>query len=44
VLDLAARRGLVDLPAAFECLKATNFYYRQGVLDALLAQHGKGDE
>ena len=38
MLDVAARRGLVDLAAAFERLKATSFYYRQGLLDALLAQ------
>jgi predicted nucleic acid-binding protein len=38
VLDLAARRGLIDLAAAFERLKATSFYYRQGLLDALLAR------
>jgi predicted nucleic acid-binding protein len=44
VLDLAARRGLVDLVAAFERLKATSFYYRQGLLDALLAQYRKGDD
>jgi predicted nucleic acid-binding protein len=44
VLDLAARRGLVDLAEAFERLKATSFYYRQGLLDALLAQHSKEDE
>src|SRR5271156_2773398 len=30
---------LVDLAAAFTRLKATSFYYRQGLLDALLAQH-----
>lgn len=42
VLDLAARRGLIDLAAAFERLKATTFYYRQGLLDSLLAQHRKG--
>jgi predicted nucleic acid-binding protein len=29
VLDLAARRGLIDLAAAFERLKATTFYYRR---------------
>ena len=40
VLDLAAQGGLVDLAAAFERLKATSFYYRQGLLDALLAGHG----
>lgn len=39
LLDLAARRGFVDLAAAFERLKGTSFYYRQGLLDALLAQH-----
>jgi len=44
VLDLAARRGLIDLAAAFERLKATTFYYRQGLLDNLLAQHSKGDD
>jgi len=41
VLDLAARRGMVDLAEAFARLKATSFYYRQGLLDALLAQHAK---
>lgn len=44
VLDAAARRGLVDLAAAFERLKATSFYYRQGLFDALLAQHRKADD
>ena len=39
LLDLAARRGHVDLAAAFARLKLTSFYYRQGLLDALLAQH-----
>jgi hypothetical protein len=39
LLDLAARKGLVDLAAAFTRLKATSFYYRQGLLDALLAQN-----
>jgi len=41
VLDLAARCGLIDLAAAFERLKATTFYYRQGLLDALLARHAE---
>jgi predicted nucleic acid-binding protein len=41
VLDLAARRGLVDLAAAFTRLKTTGFYYRQGLLDGLLTDHGK---
>jgi predicted nucleic acid-binding protein len=39
LLDLAARKGLVELASAFTRLKATSFYYRQGLLDALLAQH-----
>jgi predicted nucleic acid-binding protein len=43
VLDLAARRAMVDLAQAFARLKATSFYYRQGLLDALLAQHAKRD-
>ena len=40
VLDLAARRGWVDLASAFERLKTTNFHYRQGLLDNLLARSG----
>ncbi len=44
VLDLAARRGMIDLAVAFERLKATSFYYRQGLLDDLLAQHRKRDD
>ena len=43
ILDLAARRGLIDLAEAFGRLKATSFYYRQGLLDVLLAQHAKKD-
>ena len=38
VLDLAAQRGLIDPVEAFTRLKATTFHYRQGLLDALLAQ------
>lgn len=38
VLDLAARRGMIDLAEAFTRLKTTSFYYRQGLLDALLAR------
>jgi len=37
VLLLAARRGLVDLEAAFLRLKATNFRYPPTLLDAMLA-------
>jgi predicted nucleic acid-binding protein len=39
VLDLAARRGLLDLTTAFARLKATNFRYPPEIMDALLAQH-----
>ena len=35
VLDLAARRGLIQLAVAFAQLKATNFRYRPEILDAL---------
>lgn len=38
ILDLAARRGLIDLGEAFTRLNATSFHYRQGLRDALLAQ------
>jgi predicted nucleic acid-binding protein len=37
VLDLAARRGLVDLEAAFARLIATNFRYPPMLLGAMLA-------
>jgi predicted nucleic acid-binding protein len=38
ILDLAARRGLINLVQAFTRLRATTFHYRQGLLNALLAQ------
>lgn len=38
VLDLAARQSFIDLADAFTRLKATSFHYRQGLLDAYLAQ------
>jgi predicted nucleic acid-binding protein len=38
VLDLAARQNFIDLAEAFARLKATSFHYRQGLLDAFLAQ------
>jgi predicted nucleic acid-binding protein len=44
VLDLAARRGLIDLGRTFTRLKDTTFHYRQGLLDALLGQYGQGNE
>lgn len=43
VLDLAARRGLVDLADAFARLKRTNFRYRQELFDALLRKQKDGD-
>ena len=44
VLDLAAQRGLINLAQAFTRLKATSFRYRQGLLDALLAQRPEEKE
>ena len=37
LLDRGARRGLVDLAAAFAALQATNFHTRPALLDALVA-------
>ncbi len=42
ILDLAARKGLIDLGHAIGRLKSTNFRYRQGIIDALLARHTPG--
>lgn len=41
ILDLAARKGLLDLADAFDRLKHTSFYYPQDVMDALLERHTK---
>ncbi len=41
VLDLAARRGLIDLAVAIGRLKATNFRCRPEIMDALLAHHSE---
>lgn len=41
VLDLAARRGLIDLATAIGQLKATNFRCRPEIMDLLLAQQPK---
>jgi predicted nucleic acid-binding protein len=38
VLDLAARRRLIDIGDAVAKLRATNFRYRREIMDALLAQ------
>jgi predicted nucleic acid-binding protein len=42
ILDLAAERGLVDLPAAVSRLRQTNFRRSESMLDALLEKHGQG--
>jgi predicted nucleic acid-binding protein len=39
ILDLAARRGMLDLSGALALLRNTNFRMREKLLDALLAQH-----
>lgn len=39
ILDLAARRGLIDLADCFARLKATNFRYRAEMLEGLLARY-----
>lgn len=39
ILDLAARRKLIDLRKAIELLKQTNFRYRKEIIERLLAQH-----
>jgi predicted nucleic acid-binding protein len=40
VLQLAAKRGLLDWADAFERLKGTNFRYRQEIIEQLLAEQG----
>ena len=44
LLAIAQEHGLVDLDAAFARLKATNFRYRQELMDALLARHRRTRE
>jgi predicted nucleic acid-binding protein len=39
ILDLAARRGMVDLADAIARLRKTNFRVREKLFDALLQQH-----
>jgi predicted nucleic acid-binding protein len=38
LLDRAARRGLIDLAAAFAALRATSFHCKAELLEALLAE------
>ncbi|WP_375464221.1 DUF3368 domain-containing protein [uncultured Methylobacterium sp.] len=40
LLDLAARRGLIDLADAFARLRKTSFRCRPDLIDAILAKHG----
>jgi predicted nucleic acid-binding protein len=42
ILDLAARRGLIDLAECFDRLKATNFRYRPQMLEDLLVRFRSG--
>ena len=42
ILDLAARRGLIDLAESFDRLKATNFRYRPEMLEDMLARIQSG--
>jgi len=42
VLDLACRRGLIEIGPAVERLKATNFRYRPEMLEGLLARYRAG--
>jgi len=42
ILDLAARRGLIDLETALDRLRSTNFRYRPELFTALLRKH-KGE-
>jgi predicted nucleic acid-binding protein len=39
ILDLAARRGMIDLADALARLRTTNFRWREGLFYALLKQH-----
>lgn len=41
ILDLAARRGMVDLADALARLRTTNFRRREELFDALLKQHNR---
>jgi predicted nucleic acid-binding protein len=43
VLELAARRDLINLADTFTRLKATNFRYRQSILDEILSRCRAGE-
>jgi len=42
ILDLAGRRGVIDLGDAIARLRTTNFRCREEILEALLRQHNSG--
>lgn len=42
VLQLAAKRGLIDLADAFNRIKNTNFRCRQELMDELLSERDSG--
>jgi predicted nucleic acid-binding protein len=44
ILDLAARRGMIDFASALARLRATNFRRREELLDALLKQHKRSGQ
>ncbi len=44
VLDLAARRGMIDLAGALARLRTTNFRGRDDLFDGLLKQHKRGGQ
>jgi predicted nucleic acid-binding protein len=44
ILDLAARRGMIDLANAIARLRTTNFRRREELFDALLKQHKRGGQ
>ena len=43
ILDLAARRGLIDLADSLDRLKTTNFRYRPEMLEDLLTRYRTGN-
>jgi predicted nucleic acid-binding protein len=43
ILDLAARRGIVNLPDAVARLRSTNFRRRDALFDALLKRHSRNE-
>ncbi len=44
ILDLAARRGMIDFANALARLRTTNFRGREELFDALLKRHKRGSQ